>query len=186
MSVNEILKDADHRMDQSIEAMKHDFQSIRTGRANPLVLERVKVDYYGVECPINQVANVTVPEPRQLMVTPFERNMLGPIEKAIQKSDLGINPLNDGQCLRLNFPQMTEDRRKEMVRQVNSRAEQACVAIRNVRRDAIAHLKALDKSKELSEDELKRHEHKGQEMTDKHIANVHELQKRKDEELMEV
>jgi ribosome recycling factor len=186
MSVESILQDADHRMKAAIDAMVHDFASYRTGRASPAVLERVHVDYYGVETPINQIANVSVPESRQLLIQPYERNMVPVIERAIMKSDLGINPVNDGSGIRLNFPQMTEDRRRDMVKQVNSRAENACVAIRNVRRDAIEHLKALQKNKEISEDDLKGQETRVQKLTDKYIENAHELQKKKDAELMEV
>lgn len=184
--VEDILADADRRMKQAIEAMVHDFSTYRTGRANPVVLERVHVEYYGVETPLNQMATISVPEPRQLMITPYDKSMLAVIEKAIQKSDLGINPSNDGSAIRLNFPQMTEDRRKELVKQVNARAEQACVAIRNVRRDANEHLKAAMKNKEIGEDDEKQFENKIQKMTDKYVAEAHELQKKKDAELMEV
>jgi len=186
MSVEQILQDAENRMKHAIEAMVHDFSTYRTGRANAAVLERVHVEYYGVDTPVNQLANISVPEPRQLMITPYDKSSIPAIERAIMKSDLGINPINDGQNLRLNFPQMTEERRKEMVKQVNNRAEQACVAIRNVRRDAIEHLKAIEKKKEISEDDLKVNETKIQKFTDKYIAEVHELQKKKDAELMEV
>ncbi|MBX3118757.1 MAG: ribosome recycling factor [Fimbriimonadaceae bacterium] len=186
MTPQEILQDADKRMSHAVEVMLHDFSTIRTGRANPAVLERVHVDYYGTDTPVNQVANVSIPEPRQLMITPYDKNMIGTIEKAIMKSDLGITPMNDGQNIRLVFPQMTEDRRKDLVKQVNARAEQACVAIRNVRRDANEHLKAAEKRKEMSEDDLKGHETTIQKYTDKHIADVHEHQKKKDAELMEV
>lgn len=184
--VDDILQDADRRMKQAVEAMIHDFSTYRTGRANPLVLERVHVDYYGVETPLNQIANISVPEPRQLLITPYDKSLLGGIERAIIKSDLGINPNNDGANIRLNFPQMSEERRKELVKQINNRAEQACVAIRNVRRDANEHLKAAQKNKEIGEDDEKQFETKIQKMTDKHIADVHELQKKKDTELMEV
>lgn len=186
MSVEQILQDAEHRMKHAIEAMIHDFSTYRTGRANAAVLERVHVEYYGVETPVNQLATISVPEPRQLMITPYDKSSIPAIERAIMKSDLGINPINDGQNLRLNFPQMTEERRKEMVKQVNNRSEQACVAIRNVRRDAIEHLKAAEKKKEIGEDDLKSNETKIQKFTDKYIAEVHELQKKKDAELMEV
>lgn len=186
MSVEQILQDAEHRMKHAIEAMIHDFSTYRTGRANAAVLERVHVEYYGVDTPVNQLANISVPEPRQLMITPYDKSTIPLIEKAIMKSDLGINPINDGQNLRLNFPPMTEERRREMVKQVNNRAEHACVAIRNVRRDAIEHLKAIEKKKEISEDDLKVNEAKIQKLTDKYIAEVHELQKKKDAELMEV
>ncbi|MFN3683176.1 MAG: ribosome recycling factor [Fimbriimonadaceae bacterium] len=186
MTVEQILPDAESRMRHAIDAMLHDFGTYRTGRANPAVLERVHVEYYGVETPVNQVANISVPEPRQLMITPFDRKMLPVIEKAIQKSDLGINPSNDGQNIRLVFPPMTEERRREMAKQVSHRAEQACVAIRNVRRDAIEHFKAAEKRKEISEDDLKQYEAKVQKLTDKYIAEVHELQKKKEAELLEV
>ncbi len=186
MTPDEILQDADKRMRHAIEVMLHDFSTIRTGRANPAVLERVHVDYYGTETPINQVANVSIPEPRQLMITPYDKSMIAVIEKAIMKSDLGITPNSDGQNIRLVFPQMTEERRKELVKQVNARSEQACVAIRNVRRDANEHLKAAEKRKEMSEDDLKGKEAVIQKYTDKFIAEVHEHQKKKDAELMEI
>lgn len=186
MTVEEIFKDCEHRMDQAIEAMKHDFSTYRTGRASPVVLDRIHIDYYGVETPISQVANVSTPEARQLMITPYDKNMMGAIEKAIQRSDLGINPTNDGQNIRLIFPPMTEDRRRDLVKQVNQRAEQACVAVRNVRHHALDHLKAAKERKEITEDELKAHETRVQKITDGHIATVHEVQKKKDAELMEV
>jgi ribosome recycling factor len=186
MIVQETLKDTERRMKQAIEAMVHDFQTYRTGRANPMVLDRVKVDYYGVESPVNQIANISVPEPRQLVIQPYDKSSLASIEKAILKSDLGINPTNDGTVIRLNFPQMTEERRRDMVKQVNARGEQACVAIRNVRHHAIEQLRAAEKAKEISEDELKRHEQEVQKLTDKYVAEVHEIQKQKDAELMVV
>lgn len=186
MNQQEIIKDADHRMKSAVEATAHDFQRFRTGRASAVMLEKVHVDYYGNEVPVTQVANVTIPEPRQLVIEPWEKNMVGPIEKAILKSDLGITPSNDGQKIRLNFPPMTEERRKDMVKQVHHRAEEGCVAIRNVRRDANEKLKGLQKNKEISEDELKGLEKKVQEMTDKHIAEVHEVQKKKEAEVMEI
>lgn len=184
--VEDILTDAERRMHLAIDAMLHDFATYRTGRANAVVLERILVDYYGVDTPINQVANVSVPESTQLMITPYDRSMLSVIERAIQKSDLGINPSNDGANIRLNFPQMTEERRKELVKQVNARAEQACVAIRNVRRDAIEHLKAAMKQKEMGEDDERSFEAKVQKLTDKFIGEAHEQQKKKDAELMSV
>lgn len=186
MTPDQMLKDGDHRMNQAVEAMLHDFASYRTGRANPAVLDRVHVEYYGTETPVNQIANISIPEPRQLMITPYDKTALQNIERAIMKSDLGINPMSDGINIRLNFPAMTEERRKDMVKQVNARAEQACVAIRNVRRDVIEHLKAAEKEKEMSEDQLRSYESKVQDITDKHVAHVHDLQKKKDEELMEV
>lgn len=186
MTVAEILKDAEHRMQAALDAMTHDFGTYRTGRASPAVLERVHVEYYGTETPINQIASVSVPEPRQLLIQPYEKHMTPVIEKAIMKSDLGINPVNDGSGIRLTFPQMTEDRRKEMVKQVHSRTEQGRIAIRNVRRDAIEHLKAAEKKKEITEDELKHEEAKVQKLTDNHVHKADELGKQKEAELMQV
>ena len=186
MTAEQIVKDAEHRMHQAVEAMVHDFSSYRTGRASPAVLERVHVEYYGVETPLNQLANISIPEPRQLLIQPYDKSSVSAIEKAIQKSDLGINPTNDGTGIRLNFPQMTEERRRDMVKQVNARAEQCVVAIRNVRRDANDHLKGLQKNKEITEDDLKRLEDRIQKLTDKFVADSHELQRKKDAELMEV
>ena len=186
MTVDQIMQDAEHRMKHAVEVMVHDFSTYRTGRASPSVLERVHVEYYGVETPLNQVANISIPEPRQLLIQPYDKSMYGPIERAIQKSDLGINPTNDGTGIRLNFPQMNEERRRELVKAVNTRTEQACDAIRNVRRDAIEHLKTAQKNKEITEDDLKGLEAKIQKFTDKYIADAHELQKKKDAELMEV
>ncbi len=186
MTAQELIKDAEHRMKHAVEVTAHDFQKIRTGRASVVMLEDILVDYYGAPTPIAQLGNVTVPEPRQLLIEPWEKNLLGPMEKAIQKSDLGINPGNDGVKIRLSFPQMSEDRRKEMVKQVHQRAEEGCVAIRNVRRDANDHLKKLQKNKEISEDDLKSMEKRIQDFTDKFIAEVHEVQKKKEQELMEI
>lgn len=182
----EALQDADRRMKHAIDAMVHDFGTYRTGRASPLLLERIHVDYYGVDTPLQQVASVSVPDARQLQITPYEKSMLSVIEKAILKSDLGITPNNDGATIRLNFPPMSEDRRKELVKQVNHRAEEACVAVRNVRRDVIEHFKKAQKAKEMSEDDLKSLEHKVQKLTDTYVAQAHDLQKKKDAELMEV
>lgn len=184
--MQEVLKDAEHRMKQAVEATVHDFQRIRTGRANPTILEPITVDYYGVETPINQVGSVSVPEARQLMITPYEKSLLGPIEKAILKSDLGVNPNNDGTNIRLIFPPMTEDRRKEMTKQVNARAEEGCVAVRNVRRDALHKVQQAEKDKEISEDDLKRLEKTVQDLTDKYVNQIHDLQAKKDAELMEI
>jgi ribosome recycling factor len=186
MSVDTIYKDAEHRMKSAIDAMVHDFGTYRTGRASPAVLERVHVEYYGVETPISQIANVSVPEPRQLLIQPYERSMVAVIEKAIMKSDLGINPNNDGSGIRLNFPQMTEERRKDMVKQVHTRTEQGRVAIRNVRRDAIEHVKTLQKNKEISEDDLKGQEARIQKLTDTYVHQADELGKKKEAELMQV
>ncbi|MBI1333501.1 MAG: ribosome recycling factor [Armatimonadetes bacterium] len=186
MSVNEILQDAENKMQHAIDAMAHDFASYRTGRATPQVLERVHVEYYGTETPVNQIANVSVPEPRQLLIQPYEKHMLPVIERAIMKSDLGINPVNDGTGIRLTFPTMTEDRRKEMVKQVHARTEQCRVSVRNIRRDANEHLKALEKKKEITEDDLKSNEARVQKLTDNFIAKADDLGKKKETELLQV
>ena len=186
MSAPEILKDAEHRMQAAIDAMVHDFASYRTGRATPAVLERVHVEYYGTETPISQLANISVPEPRQLLIQPWDKSTVPLIERAIMKSDLGINPVNDGTGIRLNFPQMTEDRRKDMVKQVHTRLENCKVSIRNVRRDAMEHMKLLVKNKEMGEDEEKSYETKVQKLTDQFVAKSDEIGKAKDAELMTV
>ncbi len=186
MTAPEILKDAEQRMQAAIDAMVHDFASYRTGRASPAVLDRVHVDYYGTETPISQLANISVPEPRQLLIQPWDKSTFVLIERAIMKSDLGINPVNDGTGIRLNFPQMTEDRRKDMVKQVHARLEQARIGVRNVRRDAMEGMKSLVKKKEMGEDEEKSYENKVQKLTDQYVAKADDLGKKKDEELMTV
>ena len=186
MSVDEIIMDAERKMKGALDAMVHDFGTYRTGRANIAVLERVHVDYYGTETPINQVANVSVPEPRQLLIQPYDRSMIAVVERAIMKSDLGINPVNDGTGIRLNFPAMTEDRRKDMVKQVHARVETGKVSVRNIRRDAIEHVKALEKKKEITEDAVRGAEQKIQKITDFTIADADKLGKEKETELMTV
>jgi ribosome recycling factor len=186
MSVHQILQDAEHRMKAAIDSMTHDFGTYRTGRATTSVLERVHIDYYGTDTPVSQVANVSVPEPRQLYIQPYDKSMIPMIERAILKSDLGISPVNDGGGIRLNFPQMTEERRKDMVKQVHARTEQARVSVRNVRRDAIDHLKAMEKKKEITEDDVKGNEAKIQKLTDQFVAQADEVGKKKEAELMTV
>jgi ribosome recycling factor len=186
MTPDQIIQDAERRMKQAIEAMLHDFATYRTGRATPAVLDRVHVDYYGTETPISQMANISIPEPRQLLIQPYDKSQISVIEKAILKSDLGITPNSDGNGIRLIFPQMTEERRRDMVKQVNGRTEQGIVAIRNVRRDANEQLKTLQKNKEISEDELKGFEARIQKITDKYVEEAHTHQKKKDAELMEI
>ena len=151
----ETLAEAERKMKSAVKAASDDFQRIRTGRANPVMLDKIMVEYYGAETPINQVSNISVPEPRQLLLTPYDKSVLAAMEKAILKSDLGVNPNNDGSVIRLNFPQMTEDRRKELIKQVHARAEEGCVAVRNVRRDTLHILHDAQKNKEISEDEVK-------------------------------
>jgi ribosome recycling factor len=183
---HEAVKHAEDLMKKATEAMQHDFARIRTGRANPLVLEPITIDYYGVQTPVSQVATVSVPEPRQLMLAPYDKSMLGAIEKAIQASDLGVNPTNDGQNIRLIFPEMTEDRRRDLVKQVNNRTEECCVSIRHARREAIDQLKKLKEAKAFGEDDEKRYEKDVQTLTDKYIEHAHELQRKKDDELMHI
>ena len=186
MSISQIMQDAEHKMKAALDAMTHDFGTYRTGRATPAILDRVHIDYYGTETPITQVANISIPEPRQLLISPYDKSMTVAIEKAINKSDLGISPVNDGTGIRLNFPAMTEDRRKEMVKQVHARTEQGRVAVRNVRRDAIEQVKQLEKKKEITEDEVKGHEAKIQKLTDNYVHQADELGKKKEAELMVV
>lgn len=183
---NDIVKDAEHRMKQAVEATSKELRNIRTGRANAGILEHVTVNAYGAEMPVNQVANIAVPEARQLLITPFDRNMLPALEKAILKSDLGLNPNSDGTCIRLNIPPMTEERRRQMVKQTHQEVEHGRVAIRNVRRDANEHLQKSQKAHEMSEDELKRLQVEVQKLTDKYIAELDQVQKSKETELMEV
>lgn len=182
----EIMQDAEHRMKQAVEAVRKELANIRTGRANAGILDHVLVSAYGADMPVNQVATITIPEPRQILITPFDRNVLSAIEKAILKSDLGLNPNNDGTGIRLNIPQMTEERRKQMVKQTHQEVEHGRVAVRNVRRDANEHLQKKEKAHEISEDELKRALEQVQKITDKYIQEMDSIQKTKEAELMEI
>ena len=156
MSIDSSLKDASHKMEQAVTHLKEQLAGVRTGRAAPAVLQRVTVEYYGAPVPLNQLASINVPEPRLLAITPFDKNALGAIEKAIQSSDLGITPSNDGQVIRLAFPPLTEERRKDLVKQVHARAEDGRVAVRNVRRHAKEELEKLERAGDISEDDLMR------------------------------
>ncbi len=184
--IEDTLKICEEKMKQSLDSLVNDFKRFRTGRANPIILEKLMVDYYGSETPIMQVANVSVPDGRQIVLTPYEKNIVGAVEKAIINSDLGLTPTNDGANIRLIFPPMTEERRKELVKQVNSRTEQACVSVRNIRREIIDVFKKGKKDKAISEDEQKSAETRVQKITDKYIAEAHTVQKKKEAELMEV
>lgn len=186
MTIESALQDATHKMEQAVVHLKEDLGAIRTGRASPAVLNRVTVDYYGTTVPLNQLASVTVPEPRLLQVSPFDKNAIGSIEKAIQSSDLGITPSNDGTVIRLAFPPLTEERRKELVKQVHHRAEEGRVAVRNVRRHAKEELEKLERDRAISEDELVRSEKELQKLTDRFVAEIDEIQGHKEQELMEV
>jgi ribosome recycling factor len=185
-SLDDIIKTAEHKMTTAIEIFGRDLQSVRTGRATPMLLDRVVVDYYGSPTPINGVANISAPDPRMVLIQPWDRTMLGPIEKAIQKSDLGINPTNDGSVIRLVLPQLTQDRRKELVKQVHQRSEEARVAVRNCRRDALDHLRKAEKDGGISQEDEKRAQERLQKLTDGFIRRVEEVSRNKETEVMEV
>lgn len=184
--IKETLADAEERMGKAIEAMRRDLSTVRTGRASPGLVENLRVDYYGTPTPLQQLANVSVPEARMLTITPYDKGSLDEIEKAILKSDLGLNPSNDGAIIRLVIPQLTEDRRKEMVKTVHKKIEDGRVAIRNIRRDAHEMLRELRKEKEISDD----HEHDAQEdlqkITDKFVDQAGGIGDEKESELLEV
>ena len=176
----------DERMQKTIEVVKSNFAAVRAGRANAGVLDRIMVEYYGAPTPLNQVANIGSPDPRTLTIQPYDMSLLKAIEKAIQTSDLGINPQNDGRVLRLAFPQLTEERRKELTKQVRKYAENGKVAVRNIRRDAMDKLKAAEKKNELTEDDRKGGEKELQDLTDKICKKIDELCEQKEKELMAV
>src|SRR5215208_2668697 len=185
-SLDGIIKTAEHKMTRAVEILGNDLQSVRTGRATPALLDRIQVDYYGSPTPINGVANISAPDPRMVLVQPWDRGMLGPIEKAIQKSDLGINPTNDGQVIRLVLPQLTEDRRKDLVKQVHHRAEEARIAVRNCRRDALDHLRKAEKDGGVSTEDERRAQERLQKLTDQFVKRVEDVSKRKETEVLEV
>lgn len=184
--MQEQLKKASERMQRRIDHLIDEYAQIRAGRANPAVLEKIKVDYYGTPSPVSQVASVSVTEARTLTIQPWDVSILKDIERAIQTSDLGINPQNDGKTLRIIFPPLTEDRRKEIVKDIAKLAEDTKVQIRNVRREAIEKLKAMKKDGEITEDDLKQGEKKAQDLTDKFIKNTDELSSKKQKEIMEL
>jgi ribosome recycling factor len=184
--IDEIIKDAEVRMGKSIDALHTEFKKIRTGRAHPSLLDQVHVDYYGADTPINQVANVTVEDSRTLAVTPWEKDMVSKVEKAIMNSDLGLNPSSAGTVIRIPMPPLTEERRRDLVKVVKNEAEQARVAIRNIRRDANSDFKDLLKEKEISEDEERNAEEKIQKLTDKYVGKIDKVLADKEAELMEV
>ena len=176
----------DEKMQKTMNNLGEEFGSIRAGRANPHVLDKLRVDYYGTPTPIQQVANVNVPEPRMIQIQPWEASMVREIEKAIMTSDLGINPTNDGKVIRLMFPELTEERRKELAKDVKKKGESAKVAIRNIRRDANDSFKKLAKSAEISEDEIKELEERAQKLTDKYIAEIDKAVESKTKEILTV
>lgn len=184
--MNEIHKPYDEKMQKTIEVVVSDFASVRAGRANAAVLDKITVDYYGSPTPINQVASVSSPDPRTLAIQPWDASILKAIEKAIQTSDLGINPQNDGRVIRLSFPQLTEERRRELTKQVRKYAENGKVAIRNIRRDAMESFKDKKKKSEITEDQFKDYEQEMQDITDKRCKEIDALTAEKEKELMAV
>lgn len=184
--VSEILTHAEERMDKVISALRENFSSVRTGRANAMILDRIKVDYYGVPTPINQMAAVKTPDAHLLVVEPWDKSILGAIEHAIQSSDLGVTPSNDGSVIRLPFPALTEERRRDLVKQCKTYAEEARVAVRNARRDANTAAERAVKEDGLPEDEQRRAEAEIQKLTDKYIADIDAAFKKKEAEVMEI
>lgn len=174
------------KMQKAIDYLCEELAGIRAGRANPAILNKVTVEYYGVQTPLNQIGAISVPEARQILITPWDRSLLGAITKAIQVAELGVNPINDGNGIRLTFPELNEERRKQLVKDVRALGEEAKIAIRNVRRDGIDEAKKLKNSGEMTEDELKGAEEKVQKITDKYIENVEKIIDEKEKEVMEV
>ncbi|HVE76180.1 MAG TPA: ribosome recycling factor [Actinomycetota bacterium] len=186
MVAESILKQAQDKMSKAVTSTKEDFSTYRTGRASPHLLDKIEIDYYGTKTPLNQIAGISVPEGRLLVVTPYDKNTLGAIDKAITASDLGINPTNDGTVIRLAIPPLTEERRKDMIKSVHHRAEEGRVAIRNVRRHSKEEMEKMKKDGEMSEDELMRVEKELQKLTDQFVAQVDDLSEQKEKELLEV
>lgn len=184
--ISDLVQDAERRMSKAVEAAQHDYQTIRTGRANPALLERINVEYYGSTMPVNQVATISVPEPRMIMIAPWDKTAIPHIERAIIKSDLGLTPMSDGNVVRLNIPQLTEERRKDLIKLLHRKAEEHRVAVRNIRRDANEHLKQAEKSGEAPEDDVHRAQDQIQKLTDKYIEQIDQITKSKEAELMEV
>ena len=186
MTIDEFIQDATRRMDKSVETTQHEFNSIRTGRASAALLDHVRVDYYGTPTPLNQLSTINVPEPRMLTIQPFDPSSVKAIEKALMESDLGLTPSNDGKIIRLPIPQLTEERRKELVKVVRQRAEDGRIAVRNVRRDVMHHLKELVTRGDVGGDEERRAEERLQQLTDDHVHKIDEFLKRKEAEILEV
>lgn len=184
--MKEIISTAEKRMEKRIVHLESDYAAIRAGRANPAVLDKITVDYYGAPTPVNQLAAVSVAEARTLLIQPWDQSAVRAIEKAIQTSDLGINPQTDGKVIRINFPPLTEDRRKDIVKDTNKMSEEGKIAVRNIRRDAIDELKSKKKANEITEDDQKKAEKKIQDLTDKYIKIIDELTEKKQKEIMEI
>ena len=184
--IDDLIRDATDRMDKSVEAARHELNTVRTGRASAALLDRIAIDYYGQQTPLRQLATINVPEARMLTIQPFDPNSVKAIERALQESDLGLTPSNDGKMIRLPIPQLTEERRKELVKVVRQIAEDGRIAIRNIRRDAIHHLKELSTKGDVGDDEERRAEERVQKLTDDHTHAIDELLKHKEAEIMEV
>jgi ribosome recycling factor len=184
--IDDILRDAEHRMQSAVQALDRDLDTVRTGRARPALVEALKVDYYGTPTPLNQMAGINAPEPRLITIQPWDKTQLGAIEKAIQKSDLGLTPTNDGNLIRLVIPALTEDRRKELAKVVHKKAEDARVAVRNVRRDGLDHLRKAQHDKTITDDDERGAQARLQKVTDKYVAEVDKHSNAKEQELLEV
>ena len=182
----EILKDAESRMNKALDALHHNLGSIRTGRATPALLDRIHVDYYGASTPLNQLAGISAPEPRLLVIQPWDRGSIGPIEKAIQQSDLGLMPNNDGQVIRISIPTLTEERRKQLVKVVHQTVEESKVAVRNIRRDGVSHLRKQLTDKEISEDDERRALDEMDNLSKKYVEKAESIGKDKEHEVLEV
>jgi ribosome recycling factor len=184
--MKEILDNCDSKMGKTVASLSNEYSSLRTGRASAALFDKIKVDYYGQETPLSQVASISVPEARLVVIQPWDKSLLAPIERAILKSELGLNPNNDGKLLRINFPPLTEDRRKELAKSAKNISEQFKVAVRNIRREAIDELKKLQKASEISEDELKDGETKVQKATDSYIGQIGDLASEKEKEILDI
>jgi len=184
--LEDLVSDAKRRMEKSVESTRHEFQTVRTGRASAALLDRIQVDYYGTKTPLNQLATITVPDARMLVVTPYDKSAMKDVERAILESDLGITPSNDGKMIRLPIPPLTEERRKEMVKIAHRIAEDGRVAVRNVRRDTLHHTKELERNGDAGADDVRRAEERAQKLTDEHVQQIDQALKHKEEEIMEV
>ncbi len=184
--IEDVIDDTKSRMEKAMEALQRELQTVRTGRASPSLVERVHVEQYGTEMPLNQLANIAVPEARMITITPWDKSSIGAIEKALRKSELGFNPTNDGSMIRIAIPPLTEDRRKQMVKIVHTKVEEAKIAVRNIRRDAIAQAKEFKDEKMIGEDEERRAETQIQDVTNKFTARADEIGKDKEREVMQV
>ena len=184
--IDDALLDATERMEKAAEALRRDLATIRTGRASPALVEHLQIDYYGAPTPLNQLATISTPEARLIVIQPWDRGSIGAVEKAILKSDIGLNPSNDGAVIRLAIPQLTEERRKEIAKQVRKRVEEARVAVRNIRRDCHDHIRRLEHDHEISQDELHRAETEMQKLTDDHVKEIDKVGQEKEEEILAV